>query len=759
MKNRSHSARSKKDQSLITFVTSLPYFGLAISALVTLFIGVALFSYNPHDPSWFYYSSESLPVTNYAGYIGAHCAAFCFYMWGTGAYIFIGIGMYVTYAIWREWSVTEELERAAALVSLLFTWPAVLALHDVGATAYMMAGGYLGQRIFMALIRVFDLPGGMLFLYVAVLAQLLLISRLSCIQALVLCKQGIVYLIERRRHWLTPLVRGIWYLVQLVQRVFSFFVHLLLQGVRLISEGMFGTYSKEKEKDPFEAPFWCEQQEVQEVRSQDVNRAQEVQLSVTGAAIPLSEKQVVPKKKSASYQLPATSLFAVPKKEESSSRDESKQVAAVLEEKLSRFGIAGSVVAIKKGPVVTLFEYEPAIDTKLSKIMALEQDLALALQAMSVRILAPIPGTARVGFEVSNKERKSVLFGESIRSQAFVQSKAALPFILGQDTAGAQVVVDLADMPHVLIAGSTGSGKSVALNTMLISLLCRLTPEQLKLIIIDPKRLEFASYHDIPHLLFPIITDPHRAAPVIRWLVRVMEDRYQSLAEQGVRSIHEYKKRCVEEGKQDELPFIVLIIDELADLMMVAGKESEEGIARLAQMARAAGIHLIVATQRPSVDVVTGVIKVNFPSRISFRLTSKIDSRTILDAAGAESLLGKGDMLFMDAHSARMRRVHGAYVSDAEIKKVADAVRTQQKVEYMDLQEAVALYQAQRQEIQDSLLPEVLQFLETIDHISISSLQRRFNIGYNRSARLMELLEGQGKVMPADGSKTRKVIH
>jgi S-DNA-T family DNA segregation ATPase FtsK/SpoIIIE len=335
----------------------------------------------------------------------------------------------------------------------------------------------------------------------------------------------------------------------------------------------------------------------------------------------------------------------------------------------------------------------------------------------------------------------------------------SLPLILGQDTTGCHVIVDLADMPHLLIAGSTGSGKSIALNTMLMSLLCRLTPEEMRLIIVDPKRLEFACYHDVPHLLFPIITDPHRAAPVIRWLVKLMEDRYELMAQEGVRSITEYKSSCLKNGKKDELPFIVLMIDELADLMMVAGKESEEGIARLAQMARAAGIHLIVATQRPSVDVVTGVIKVNFPSRISFRLTSKIDSRTILDAAGAESLLGKGDMLFMDASSARMRRVHGAYVSDAEIKKVTDYLRAQQKVEYVDLQAAVDLYQMEHQEAEEPLLKEIVQFLSTIDEVSISLLQRRFKIGYNRSARVIELLEMQGKVMPADGSKMRKVLH
>ena len=453
-------------------------------------------------------------------------------------------------------------------------------------------------------------------------------------------------------------------------------------------------------------------------------------------------------------------LFVKSSKEERLIKnDESKQSAALLEEKLSHFGVTGTIVGTKKGPVVTLFEYQPSIDIKLSKIVSLEQDLALALEAMSVRIVAPIPGTSRVGFEVSNKERQSVRMGDIVTSSSYENSKAVLPLILGQDTTGMQVIVDLADMPHLLIAGSTGSGKSIALNTMLMSLLCRLNPEELRLIIIDPKRLEFAAYRDIPHLLFPIVIDPHRAAPVIRWLVKLMEDRYELMAEQGVRSITEYKSSCVQEGKKDELPFIMLMIDELADLMMVAGKESEEGIARLAQMARAAGIHLIVATQRPSVDVVTGLIKVNFPSRISFRLTSKIDSRTILDAAGAESLLGKGDMLFMDASSARMRRVHGAYVSDAEIKKVTDALRGQQKVQYIDLQAAVDLYQAQNQEAEEPLLKDIIQFLGTIDEVSISLLQRRFKIGYNRSARVIELLEMQGKVMPADGSKMRKVLH
>ena len=407
-----------------------------------------------------------------------------------------------------------------------------------------------------------------------------------------------------------------------------------------------------------------------------------------------------------------------------------------------------------------MFEYQPDIDSKVSKILALEHDLALALEAMSVRIIAPIPGTSKVGFEVSNKERKTVKMGDIVRSQAFLQSRAHLPLVLGQDTSGDNVVVDLLDMPHLLVAGSTGSGKSIALNAMLATLLCKLSPNELKLIIIDPKRLEFAAYHDIAHLLFPVITDPRKAAPVTQWLVKVMEDRYELMAKKGARNILDYKRMCKETGEQDILPFIVLIIDELADLMMVAGKDIEGNIARLAQMARAAGIHLIVATQRPSVDVITGVIKVNFPSRISFRVSSKIDSRTILDAGGAELLLGKGDMLFMDAQSSRIRRVHGAYISDSEISALVKHIHSQATVEYIDLQEALAVYQSAQQSDQenDPLLQDVMLFLSDIDEISISLLQRKFKIGYNRSARLIELLEMQGKVMPSMGGKMRRVI-
>ncbi len=457
------------------------------------------------------------------------------------------------------------------------------------------------------------------------------------------------------------------------------------------------------------------------------------------------------------YMLPQATLFVSTGSatEDMQMRQDLELVAQTLEEKLKRFGVSGSVMSIKRGPVVTLFEYQPSIDTKLSKIVALEDDLALALQALSIRILAPIPGRSVVGFEVANKQRKDVPLSDIIRSADFQNSSMALPLVLGQSIIGAQVIVDLVKMPHLLIAGSTGSGKSIALNTMLMSLLCKCTPDELKLILIDPKRLEFASYADIAHLLFPIVTDPKKAAPVLRWVVQQMEERYEKMAYKGVRNIADYNKQVT---KDEKLPFIVVIIDELADLMMTAGRDIEDLIARITQMARAAGIHMIVATQRPSVDVITGLIKVNFPSRISFRVTSKVDSRTILDCNGADKLLGRGDMLFLDSHNATLRRVHGAYVSDKEIEEVVHHIKMQQTVKYLDIMQELATIGQDSGEEDDTIFTDVLSFLQEVDDVSISLLQRKFKIGYNRSARIIERLESQGMIMPADGGKGRKVV-
>ena len=479
--------------------------------------------------------------------------------------------------------------------------------------------------------------------------------------------------------------------------------------------------------------------------------------------------------------MPDTNIFEREQKVDESLRKkleaESVRRGELLEEKLGYFGIKGKITAIRPGPVITLFEYKPEIDSKISKIISLEDDLALALMAISIRIVAPIPGRSVVGFEISNKIRQKVFLSDLLNSKEFKKFDGRLPIVFGVDIVGNTVIQDLAGMPHLLVAGSTGSGKSVGLNAMLVSLLCSFAPDELKLILIDPKRLEFAPYKDVPHLLFPIITNPRSAAPVLKWLVQEMERRYDQLAEAGVRNISEYQdltnqdltnqdltnrdltNRDLINDELPEMPFIVLMIDELADLMMVAGKDVELHIARIAQMARAAGIHMVVATQRPSVDVVTGLIKVNFPSRLAFRVTSKIDSRTIIDGSGAEKLLGRGDMLYMNSASSDLQRIHGAYVGVKEVETLTSHLRSQAKPEYLDLNETLKeMSRSEVEAIEDKLYPDVVEFIRTVEELSISGLQRKYRIGFNRSARLIEKLEFDGLLAPSQGSKPRKVI-
>lgn len=423
--------------------------------------------------------------------------------------------------------------------------------------------------------------------------------------------------------------------------------------------------------------------------------------------------------------------------------------ATILEQKLAQFGIKGSVTSIIVGPVIILFEYQPNSDIPLSKITAREDDLALALQAISLRIIAPIPGRSVVGFECSRQEREMVMFAE--HWPALFKESRQLPLLIGVTTQGNPVVLDLALLPHLLVAGATGSGKSVMLHNLLISLLATKTPHELRLILIDPKRLEFAGYTDIAHLLFPIITTPHEAIAALRWAVKEMEQRYELLSQARVTHITSYR------ATGNALYDIVIIIDEWADLMMSGGKDAELSLVRLTQMARAAGIHLIVATQRPSVDVITGIIKANIPSRIACKVSSKIDSRTILDSGGAERLLGRGDMLVMIGGSS-IERMHAAYLSNEEIQTIVCALRRQGAPCYID---SAALHKTNLLQVSPEdteLYNQVLEIIKTMDEVSISALQRRLRIGYNRSARMIDYLEAHGMILPSEGAKARKVL-
>jgi len=499
------------------------------------------------------------------------------------------------------------------------------------------------------------------------------------------------------------------------------------------------------------------------MRKRSVERRKEIKVTEEHKEEPKIEKKVVQEsfdffKDIGPYKLPPVSLLDPVEKKEVRVDKESIQLnASILEKKLKDYGIDGKVTEVRPGPVITMYEFEPAPGIKVSRISNLSDDLAMALSAVSIRIVAPIPGKSVVGIEIPNKIRQTVYLREIIESEVFGDSHSYLTLTLGKTISGEPFVAELAKMPHLLVAGSTGSGKSVSLNSMICSLLFKATPINVRFLMIDLKMLELSFYEGIPHLLLPVVTNPKNAKTALRWLIDEMERRYLMMAEKGVRSIEKYNQKMAKQ-EMETIPYIVVVIDELADLMMVSTREVEEYIARLAQMARASGIHLILATQRPSVDVLTGIIKANFPARISCQVSSKVDSRTILDANGAESLLGYGDMLFLSPGVGKLQRLHGPYVSEGEIKRIVEFLKQQGTPTYHheileEKEEGGGVA-----EVDDEKYREAMEFVMEKGEASISMIQRRFRIGYNRAARIVERMEGEGIVGPSDGVKPREVL-
>lgn len=467
-------------------------------------------------------------------------------------------------------------------------------------------------------------------------------------------------------------------------------------------------------------------------------------------------------------ELPPLSLLTINKEKSTGpSEAELKENCSIIEECFRYFDVKGKITEVHPGPVITMYEFIPEPGTKISKILSLEHEISMALKAISIRIIAPIPGKASVGIEVSNKKIATVYLREIIGSESFANKHLKLPLALGKDTTGEPYVSDLTKMPHLLIAGSTGSGKSVSVNAMIVSILYKMTPKDAKFIMIDPKMLELSLYKEIPHLLYPVVTNPEEAAKVLRWAIKEMERRYELMANSAVRNIEQYNAKITKENRtlfddpetMEKLPYIVIIIDELADLMMVSPKEVETSITRLAQMARAAGIHMIVATQRPSVDVITGLIKANFPARIAFKVASKIDSRTILDANGADSLLGQGDMLYLPPATSQLIRLHGPLVTEDEIQAVVNFWKKQYKPEYIEISNDIMEDRDENEDLfDDDKYEEAVRIVRETRQASISLIQRRLRIGYNRAARLIERMEKEGIVGPPDGSKPREVL-
>lgn len=686
--------------------------------------------------------------------------AFFVYVFGGAALCVIPFGMVMCSCIHGADSWRSEIDRVGALLGCLITAAVILTCTGVDMAFSTYPGGLVGYTVYGWYVYACGARAWFIVLFQA-FVMTLLVTRFAGIQCVQICVRASRRFCARKG----------------VSDSISIPLHACMYGMRYVQTAFSMCWAHVRSALGVDGVLVCattaqEHQRILQLLQTDatpVGVARSNPLADQGVeSVPrktpeqssVRTKKPMPKKNDS---VPADTPDALPNTghcarsqghaQEQRMKQGVEKNAAILQEKLACFDVSGSVTAMHIGPVVTLFEYQPTITTKVSKILSLEDDLALALRAESIRIIAPVPGKSVVGFEVAHAHRVPVLIGDIFASAAYKKHGGDLPLVLGCDTRGEHVVGDLARMPHLLVAGGTGSGKSVGLHSMLCGLLAARSAHQLRLVLVDPKRLEFARYHDIPHLLFPVVTDPRAVAPVLKWVVTEMEERYEKMARSGARAMNDYNERVPHE---ERMQWIVVVIDELADLMMVAGKAVEELIARIAQMARAAGIHMIVATQRPSVDVVTGMIKVNFPSRIAFRVTARVDSRTILDTGGADKLLGKGDMLFLDGGTGILKRVHGSYITDTEINGIIDQIKQHGSPQYIEL--STAAFDGTTTEADDPLYDRVESYVCTVKETSVSSIQRVFKVGYNRAARIMDLLEKYGVVSGADTGKMRRVL-
>lgn len=757
----------------LRFMRSLTRYAIDITVgTLALSLFFILITARHTDACLFVQYAKQLVIHNLFGYWGASLAALLFIVFGAGAYTIVPLLIWLRY-LCVTYSYKQMYERLYASVLLLITIPMVSAWYKMSLYVYgYRPGGLIGFYAIRILRMVTPIQLIGFVLLVSILIQFLMIVRLAGIRYCITVMRKIHKFVQCSSLFVLSKKKiRVWYerIRQYIQiQLQALFKTRYAQAQKKLSFADIARLTQDSHQFEHIAsdPLWhtvnTSKMEMLSMYAMSAQAPAE-RVSMVEMSVDTTDESVEQQKPSSNqlkYTMPPNSLLQANKSSFGMWQQDTaieQQRAQILEHKLARFGIVGTVVSIKYGPVITLFEYQPDVDAKISKIVALEDDLALALQANSIRIIAPIPGRNVVGFEIARQHAQRVDLGDLFHQKAWLEHSGALPIVLGVDVIGDMVIADMARMPHLLVAGATGAGKSVALNVMLMSLLAKKTPQELQLILIDPKQLEFSPYYDIPHLLFPIITHVSDAHAVLEWLVGVMQERYSAMASVGVRSMADYNRYAQEQGLEP-LGYIVVVIDELADLMLLVGREVEHLIARLVQMARAAGIHMVVATQRPSVDVLTGTIKANFSCRLACRVASKIDSRTIIDTIGAEKLLGKGDMLYIDS-SGLLRRVHGAYVSDKEVEAVTSFIRAQAKAAYHEIptlepDRAVG-------DLDDAdmkLLNDITAYLQTIDEISISSLQRAFKIGYNRSARIIEFLEKEGRLLSVPGSKMRKVI-
>ena len=695
---------------------------------LVIFTLISLLSFSPNDPS-----INNAKVTgsthNLFGVVGAHVSGILIGLFGLGAFWIPLLLLLTSIHFFGDHPTQAKISTLIGGILLVITTGSLLATRQ---NAYVLfgsefsAGGLVGIPLTSFLIKYTNFTGALIILILIWIIGFILATGFSLIAFTLRC-------------W---------------------------DWISAIADHVMTVYLKWKERRERSKKFAKIDRDTTRKKAKKIKIKASTAKPIKPVAAPKQEEFKF-MKTGKGFQLPSVNFLEEPEFRIGSADDENLRMQSqLLEKKLEDFGVQGRVVEVAPGPVITTFEYEPAPGVKINKIVTLTDDLALAMRATSIRIVAPIPGKAVIGIEVPNTNRQMVRFKEVIASSAFEKSKSKLTLCLGKDIVGNPVVAELEKMPHLLIAGATGTGKSVALNAMICSLLYKSKPDEVKIIMVDPKRIELSSYDGIPHLITPVVTNPKKATNALFWAVREMERRYELLSEMGARNIKQYNnkaakaKKPIDKELPESLPYIVIVIDELADLMMVGSRDVEVALTRLAQMARASGIHLILATQRPSVDVLTGIIKANFPTRLTFQVSSRTDSRTIIDTNGAENLLGSGDMLFLPPGTAKLQRIHGAYISETELSQITAFLRHQEKPDYdEEVIEVSAIEPAESDDDDyDERYDDAVALITKTGQASISMIQRHLRIGYNRAARIIEKMEKEGVVGPSDGAKPRDVL-
>jgi S-DNA-T family DNA segregation ATPase FtsK/SpoIIIE len=760
--------------------------GVALFAASLIWL-IALASYEPTDPVWLITTGTTHPPANFVGLVGAFVAEVSYQLLGYASFLVPAVlGVLGWNFFWCR-SVDSGYTKTIGAVLFIGCLAALLNLvvgsADVAGRTFR-AGGYAGEWIGGAAAAYLNRPGSIIVLLTLIALSVILTTQFSLGRSFAFAFETGVSAgtrgVAAYRGWREDRRKE-------AQRREVIAKHTRKGGADPASaeaaQVALAAARAARAKAKGKAPAGDDEETVEPAATRPARSAEPPAIAsreararaLAAPPLPLGEadppSRTPAERRLGGYTLPPMSLLDAQKTERKIDERELMEGARLLEEKCREFSVEGSVVQIHPGPVVTTFEFKPDAGVKYSKITGLADDLCLALQAESI-IIDRLPGKSTVGIQVPNHVREAISLRELLESEIYRKSASKLTLALGKTIHGEPYFADLATMPHLLIAGSTGTGKSVGLNAMLTSILYRATPDDVRLIMIDPKRLELGMYEDIPHLLSPVVVEPKLAANALRWAVHEMEERYKTLAAEGVRNIDQYNRNIRHqleelgsnapadgEAAPRPLPFIIVVIDELADLMMVAGNEVEESICRLAQMARAVGIHLILATQRPSVDVITGLIKANLPARIAFRVSSRIDSRTVLDGNGAEQLLGKGDMLLLPPASSRYIRLHGPYISEQESARLASFLRKQGKPVYNESITSEEKGGAEAIEFEkDDLYDDAARIVVQSSQASISYLQRRLRIGFSRAARLVDMMEAEGLVSAAVGGKPREVL-